>query len=92
MINRVLLGELDPKLANCAAYMCTVFLNAQAHSQIEQRLAELEAVVRVQSLDPRPVQELEPIPGVDWTEERMEAGTGQGTESTAKPQGGDDDD
>jgi len=47
-INQVRRGELDPRVANAVGYLANVLIRAAEQSDIETRLAELEAIVREQ--------------------------------------------
>lgn len=44
-INQVRKGEVDPKIANAVGYLATIALKAFEDSDLEDRLAELEAAV-----------------------------------------------
>ena len=44
-INRLRRGELDPKVANAVGYLASVLLRALEQGPIEERLAQVEAVL-----------------------------------------------
>ena len=45
-INAVLKGRIDPRIANTVGYLANVLLKAVDQGVLEERLAELEAVVK----------------------------------------------
>ena len=45
-INAVLKGRIDPRIANAVGYLANVLLKAVDQGVLEERLAELEAVVK----------------------------------------------
>jgi len=45
-INQVRRGEVDPKVSNAVGYLSSVLLRALEVGDLEQRLADLEAIVR----------------------------------------------
>lgn len=45
-INAVLKGRVDPRIANTVGYLANVLLKAVDQGVLEERLAELEAVVK----------------------------------------------
>jgi hypothetical protein len=47
-INQVRRGEVDPRVANAVGYLANVLIRAVEQSDIEARLAELEAIVNEQ--------------------------------------------
>lgn len=53
-INQVRKGELDPRVANAVGYLANVLLKAVEQSDVEKRIAELEAIVKA----PRPSADL----------------------------------
>jgi hypothetical protein len=54
-INQVRRGEIDPKVANAIGYLSATLLRALEQGDIERRLAELEAIIKIQ-----------PTPGPDF--------------------------
>lgn len=53
-INQVLKGEVDAKIANAAGYLASVMLRALQGSELEQRIADLEARDREHDSNPVP--------------------------------------
>lgn len=51
-INRILRGQLDPRNANCVAYMSSVLLRSLEQGPVEERLARLEAALGLASNEP----------------------------------------
>ena len=45
-INGVRCGEMDPRVANCIGYLSNILLKALEHSDMEERLSELEGLVK----------------------------------------------
>ena len=45
-INRTRTGQIDPRVANSAGYLCGILLRAFEVSNVEDRLATLETAVR----------------------------------------------
>ena len=68
--NQVLRGELDPKVANAFGYLCGLLMKAYHESEIELRLAALEA-----ALKPRDMPEF--LLDEDLEHSQEEAGNGK---------------
>lgn len=47
-INQVRRGQVDPRVANAVGYLANVLIRAVEQSEVEQRLAALEAIVNRQ--------------------------------------------
>ena len=47
-INQVRRGQVDPRIANAVGYLANVLIRAVEQSEVEQRLAALEAIVNRQ--------------------------------------------
>lgn len=47
-INQVRRGQIDPRVANAVGYLANVMIRAVEQSEVEQRLAALEAIVNRQ--------------------------------------------
>ena len=47
-INQVRRGEIDPRVANAVGYLANVLIRAVEQSEVESRLAQLEAIVEGQ--------------------------------------------
>ena len=45
-INQVLHGEIDPRVANAVGYLSNIVLSATGQRELENRLAELETLVK----------------------------------------------
>ena len=52
MINKILRGELDPKIGSVVGYLLTVQMKAFDQGETEARLAALEAIVRQRPIEP----------------------------------------
>lgn len=48
-INQVRKGQIDPRVANTVGYLANVLIKAAEQGDIEQRLAELESLIKVRS-------------------------------------------
>jgi hypothetical protein len=46
-INQVRKGQIDPRVANAVGYLANVLIRAVEQGEMERRLAELEAIVKV---------------------------------------------
>ena len=46
-INQVRKGQIDPRVANAVGYLANVLIRAVEQGEMEKRLAELEAIVKV---------------------------------------------
>lgn len=47
-INQVRKGAIDPRVANAVGYLANVFIKAVEHGDLENRLREIEAIVKTQ--------------------------------------------
>jgi hypothetical protein len=52
MINKILRGELDPKIGSVVGYLLTVQMKAVDQGEMEERLAALEAIARQRPTEP----------------------------------------
>lgn len=48
-INQVRKGEIDPRIANSVGFLTNILMKALDHHEIENRIEQLEALLRVQS-------------------------------------------
>jgi hypothetical protein len=51
-INRVLRGQLDPKVANAVGYLATVLVRTLEQGPLEERMAKLEAMLGLGATSP----------------------------------------
>ncbi len=51
-INQVRTGQIDPRISNAVGYLAGIMLKAMEQSDIDKRLAAMEAVVRGQPIRP----------------------------------------
>jgi hypothetical protein len=47
-INQVRLGKIDPKVANAVGYLASVHLKALEQGPVQERLARIEASLRIE--------------------------------------------
>jgi hypothetical protein len=52
MMNKILRGELDPKIGYSVGYLATIQARVLAQSEMEERLAALEAIVKQRPVEP----------------------------------------
>jgi hypothetical protein len=52
MINKILRGELDPKIGYAVGYLATIQAKVLAQSEIEERITALEAIVKQRPVEP----------------------------------------
>jgi hypothetical protein len=48
-INQVRRGQIDPRVANAVGYLANVLIRAVEQGELERRMAELEALVKIRS-------------------------------------------
>ena len=51
-INQVRKGQLDPRVANAVGYLANVLIKAAEQGDLEKRIEDLEAAVKIKSRTP----------------------------------------
>ena len=60
MINKILRGELDPKIGSAVGYLLTLQIKALGQGEVEERLAALEMIIKQKPIELNGVLDEEP--------------------------------